>query len=96
VHKIILFGALAGLTFFNVVVPEKQTITIETNVPQRPLKGDRLPAGPACLPSDIGSCVRKQTPAADDPPQAHEVRIALLDRSLAAPAAVVGHCTCSH
>ena len=99
-HKIILAGALASVTFFEVVGSEGHTPRIEKNVPQRALKGDRLPAGPACSPSawqhDSTSCVRKQTPAADHPPQAREVRVAIADRSLTAPAAFIDRCDCPH
>jgi hypothetical protein len=85
---IILAGALASLTFYEVVRSHEYTPRFEKNVPQRPLKGDRLPAGPACLPDDLTSCVRKQRPAADRLPEAREVRVAILNRSLTMPAAV--------
>jgi len=76
VHTIILASALASLTFYEVVVFDDRIPKNELNVLQRALKGDRLPAGPACLPADLTSCVRKQRPAADHPPQAREMRIA--------------------
>jgi hypothetical protein len=82
VHNFILVGALASLAFYGVVVSDRQAQTIERGAPLRPLKGDRLPMGPICMPSGIGSCVRKQAPAADQPEQAREVRIAIMDRSL--------------
>ena len=96
-HKIILAGALAGVTFFEVVVSEGHTSRIEGSVPQRELKGDRLPAGPACSPSawqhDSTGCVRKQTPAAEHPPQVRGCGNADL-RSLMAPAAFIDRCDC--
>lgn len=99
-HKIILAGALAGVTFFEVVVSEGHTSRIEGSVPQRALKGDRLPAGPACSPSawqhDSIRCVRKQTPAVEQPPQIREVQVALADRFLTAPAAFIARCDCPH
>jgi hypothetical protein len=99
-HRIILAGALASLTFFEIVGSEGHTSRIEGNVPQRALKGDRLDVGRACSPSarphDGTSCVRKQTPAADHPPRARELRVALADGSLMAPDAFIGRCDCSH
>jgi hypothetical protein len=100
VHKIILAGALAGVTFFEVVGSEGHTSRIEGSVPQRELKGDRLPAGPDCSPSgwqhDSTGCVRKQTPAAGHPPQIREVLVAIADRSLTAPTAFIDRCDCPH
>jgi hypothetical protein len=104
VHKIILAGALAGVTFFEVVGSEGHTSRIESSVPQRALKGDRLPAGPACSPSawqhDSTGCARKQTPAAEHPPQVQEVQqevqVAIADRSLTAPTAFIDRCDCLH
>ena len=97
-HKIIPAGAPGGITFFEVVVSEGHTSRIEGSVPQR--KGDRLPAGPACSPSawqhDSTRCVRKQTPAAEHPPQVHQVQVAIADRSLMAPAAFIDRCDCPH
>jgi hypothetical protein len=99
-HRIILAGALASLTFFEIVGSEGHTSRIEGNVPQRALKGDRLPVGPACSPwagpHDGTSCVRKQTPAADHPPRSRELRVAIVDRALTAPVAFASRCDCSH
>ena len=100
VYKIVLAGALASLTFYEVTVFDGPTRRMEGSFPQRSLKGDRLPIEPACSPSarlhDNTECGRKQTPATDHPPQVREVRIVSVDLPFAAPSAFANRCDCTH
>jgi len=100
VYKIVLAGALASLTFYEVTVSDRPTIRREGHFPERSLKGDRLPIEPACSRStrlhDTTECVRKQTPASDDPQQVREVQIVSVDRPLAAPSVFANRCDCYH
>jgi hypothetical protein len=59
------------------------TASVEQSVPQRALKGDRLPIGPACSqaawPNYESKCVRDTTRPQGEPRQVRVVRIISTD-----------------
>jgi hypothetical protein len=77
--------AAAAITAFLglVAIDLGNTESVERSVPQRALKGDRLPIGPACSkaawPNYERKCVRDTTQPDGQPRQVRVVRIASTD-----------------
>jgi hypothetical protein len=96
--KIAVAAALTSLIFYDVIVAERSTGTVEFSVPHRSQKGDRLPIAPACstpaLPSDNVNCLRKRMPETNQPQQAKELRLAGIGRLLEATLDSQDRCDC--
>jgi len=90
--KIITAASLAAIIVYNGTNASSISGTMEASVPQRSLKGDRLPVctQPA-WPHYHSKCVRNRTPGGQPLP-GRQVRIVTIDRLPAAQGE--DHCDC--
>ena len=98
--KFIAPAVLAAFIVYDVTVAPGLAGMVETSAPQRALKGDRLPIGPACSqaawPHYESMCVRNRTQPTDQPQQVRQVRIVSADRLSSAQAELADRCDCHH
>jgi len=95
--KIIAGASLAAVIVYNGTSASSISGTVEASVPQRSLKGDRLPLGPVCTqpawPHYDSKCARSRTPDGQPAP-VRQVRIVTIDRLPAAQAELADYCDC--